>query len=346
MIPEALNNTQVGQKKTTPDLFSIRPLSYSFSIRALLCLIALFLIGCKSQGLSEAEIAALPDVETLELWPYDPPIASRSLGIRRKTQVTKLFTRDIHTPTVEVFHAKGENRTGAAVVICPGGSYHIVSHVHEGQEVAKRFSALGITAVVLRYRMHPYRFPVPKYDVQRAIQTIRANALPWGLDPGRVGVMGFSAGGHLASIAAVYHTPAEPGSPDPICRVTSRPDFAILVYPVISMRVEITYDKLRKYLIGLKDDEQLIAELSTDEHVTALTPPTFLVHAKDDYVKIEHSELFLAALKKHNVQGELMALSKGRHGFGLGGGPDNEAWAWPDRCILWLEQIGMIELPR
>lgn len=309
------------------------------------------LVACKSQGsvsggLSPEQAAALPDKQVLEVWPGDPPgepVWEGEGAVPETSRRNGRALQFVHTPTLEVRHARGANRTGAAVVVCPGGGYRVLADGHEGDAVAKWLNDNGITAVILRYRMFPYRHPVPMMDVQRAIAKVRANAEPWGIDPGRIGVLGFSAGGHLASTATVHHdrvTLPEYDAEDP---VSSRPDFAVLIYPVISMREGVAHGGSRRNLLGPEPDDKLVARMSNDEQINAQTPPTFLVHSKDDKaVLIENSERFLAGLKKQGVPGELMVFETGGHGYGLGRGAEHETSAWPARCIGWLAEIGVI----
>ena len=310
---------------------------------SVLC-IGFLLVGCKSRGLSPGQDAALPDKQMLNVWPGDPPGEATYEGeLPETSRRNGRALQFVHIPTLEVRHAKGQNRTGAAVVICPGGGYRVLADGHEGDAIATWLNDNGITAVILRYRMFPYRHPIPMQDVQRAMRTVRANAGSWGIDPHRIGVLGFSAGGHLASTATVHHALADPDSEDPVERVSSRPDFAVLVYPVISMRQGVTHGGSRRNLLGPEPDEKLVALLSNDERVDAKTPPTFLVHSKDDKtVPIANSERFLAGLKKHKIKGELMVFETGGHGFGLGRSKEHETAAWPARCIDWLAEIGMI----
>lgn len=316
---------------------------------AMLC-IGFLLVACKSQGsgsegLSPERVAALPDKQVLVVWPGDPPGEPvwEGEGEMPAMRVTRGRVEFVHTPTLEVRHARGANRTGAAVVVCPGGGYRVLADGHEGDAVAKWLNDHGITAVILRYRMFPYRHPVPMMDVQRAIAKVRANAQPWGIDPGRIGVLGFSAGGHLASTAAVHHDRVTLSEYDGQEPVSSRPDFAVLIYPVISMREGVTHGGSRRNLLGPEPDDKLVARMSNDEQINAQTPPTFLVHSKDDKaVPIENSERFLAGLKKQGVAGELMVFETGGHGYGLGRGTEHETSAWPARCIGWLAEIGVI----
>ena len=310
--------------------------------RVVVFLFALSVIGCKSQ-VASVDPATLPDQpQTMNLWPGDPPGADSVQGELPKTHRTDAgHLQFVHVPTLEVFHAKGANRTGAAAVICPGGGYSILADGHEGVAVAKWLNDNGITAVVLRYRHRPYHHPIPMMDVQRALQTVRANAGAWAIDPDRIGVIGFSAGGHLASTAATHFVQADPDAQDPVERVSSRPDFAVLLYPVISMRKGVTHGGSRNNLLGPDPDDKLVALLSNDEQVSDDTPPTMLVHSKDDgAVPIANSERFYAALQKHHVPGKLVEFETGGHGYGLGRNPETSAW--PAACIDWLGEIGVI----
>jgi len=316
----------------------------------LLC-VATLALGCQSQELTAEQTATLPDQQQLKLYKGDPPgepTWGKDEPIPEMTVGKGGRLRFVHEPVLDVYHAKGENRTGTAVVICPGGGYGILAYEHEGREIAQWLNDHGITGVILRYRMFPYRHPVPMMDVQRALQTVRANADKWGLDHQRIGVLGFSAGGHLASTAATHFAKADPDSDDPVERVTSRPDFAVLIYPVVTMR-EWSHGGSRRNLLGPEPTDDLIALLSNEEQVGANTPPTFLVHSKDDRaVPIKNSEAFLAALKQHDVPGELMVFDTGGHGYGLGRGrndPDktHETDAWPTRCVEWFGEQGLLD---
>lgn len=250
---------------------------------------------------------------------------------------------NVHKPVLDVFHAQGENPTGAAVVICPGGGYGVLAYDHEGIQVAQWLSENGITAIILRYRMKPYIHPIPQMDVQRALQTVRSRAEAWSIDPTRIGVMGFSAGGHLASTAAVHHLDADPDADDPVLRVSSRPDFAVLVYPVISMRPPHGHAGSRRNLLGPEPDEELVERMSTHTQVNEQTPPTLLVHSLDDRsVKIENSRMFLASLEDNDVAGTMLTYEQGGHGYGLGRA-DTDSTAWPEACLKWLDELAVLE---
>lgn len=252
------------------------------------------------------------------------------------------YYRFVREPAIDVFQAKGDNRTRAAVIICPGGSYSGLAFRKEGITTAKYFRDRGVTAMVLRYRFAPYRYPVPMTDVQRAIQLVRSNAEKWDIDPGRIGVMGFSAGGHAASTATVNHIAADAQADDPVRRVGSRPDFAVLVYPVITMEMPLTHAGSRKSPLGPDPDEETVNQASSHKHVTQQTPPTLLVHSKDDTaVPIKNSELFLEALKENHVQCRMLTYKQGGHGYGIGK-KGTDATAWPEECLKWMREIGSL----
>jgi acetyl esterase/lipase len=227
--------------------------------------------------------------------------------------------------------------TGAAVVICPGGGYGALAMDHEGHQVARWLNSLGVAGIILKYRhAQAYRHPVPLQDAQRAIRTTRAHAKEWGIDPQRVGILGFSAGGHLASTAGTHFDAGQPDAPDPLDRLSCRPDFLILVYPVISFTAPYTHVGSRNNLLGKNPDPKLVESLSNEKQVTAQTPPTFLAHTSEDTgVPPENSIAFYLALHKLRVPAELHVFEKGRHGLGLG--PRDMAFArWPELCAAWL----------
>lgn len=242
-----------------------------------------------------------------------------------------------HTPTLTAYWPAPGTGNGAAVVICPGGGYGNLAMDHEGTQIAAWLNANGIAAFILRYRHAPaYQHPVPLMDARRAVRTVRSHAAAWGVDEKRIGMIGFSAGGHLTATAGTQFEPGHPEAPDPIERVSSRPDFLILGYPVITMGDAYTHAGSRKNLLGDHPDEALVEALSAEKRVTADTPPTFLVHTTEDQaVPVQNSLLFYAALVKQGVPAELHVFEKGRHGLGLA--QDDPAMsAWPGQCITWL----------
>ncbi len=249
--------------------------------------------------------------------------------------------RDI--PTITIYQPDASKATGASVVVCPGGGYGGLALSHEGKDVAAWFNSLGLTAVILEYRLGPrYHHPVMLQDVGHAIRTVRARAKEWGLDPKKIAVMGFSAGGHLASTAGTQFDAGKPDASDPIERESSRPDRMILLYPVIAMATPYGHAGSKKNLLGDNPSAELVQSLSNETRVTPETPPTFMVHTNADMaVPPENSLLFALALRKAKVPLELHIFENGRHGLGLGGG-DAAFAAWPKLCETWLKNQGFI----
>ncbi len=266
------------------------------------------------------------------LWPDGAPGA---LGTATKDK-----------PALFVHQAPADKATGAAIVVCPGGGYGHLAMGHEGQEIAQWLNGHGITAFILRYRHSPdYLYPAPMDDGHRAIRTVRARAADWNVDPKRIGMMGFSAGGHLASTIGTHFTRGKPLSRDPIQRASSRPDFLILVYPVVSLTEPHSHRGSCRNLLGPKPDPKLKARLSNETQVTKKTPPTFLVHTTADRsVSSINSALFYEALKKAGVPAELHIFEQGKHGFGLSR-EDPVLSVWPDLCMQWLRTRGLLETP-
>jgi acetyl esterase/lipase len=248
-----------------------------------------------------------------------------------------LGTEAVDKPKITVYLAPAGRATGAAVVVCPGGGYHILAADHEGKQIALWLNSLGVSAFVLQYRLgERYRHPAPLQDAQRAIRMVRSRAVEWRVDPKRVGILGFSAGGHLASTAATHFDDGRADAVDPIERQGSRPDFAVLCYAVISLVDPVAHSGSRKNLLGDPADPALVELLSNEKQVTSRTPPTFLWHTADDAgVPVENSLLFFEALKKAGVPAELHVFPHGRHGLGLAPG-DPVVSQWADLCARWL----------
>lgn len=245
-------------------------------------------------------------------------------------------------PTLTVYRPTAGQANGCAIVVCPGGGYGGLATDHEGKQVGEWLSSIGVTAFELHYRLSPYRHPVPMIDVQRAIRTVRSRASDFDIDPKRVGIFGFSAGGHLASTAATHFDdrPVEPA--DEIDRASARPDFAILAYPVISMEDATTHAGSKKNLLGENPDPALVASLSNDTAVTKETPPVFLFHTSEDAaVKAENSLLFYAACRRAGVPAELHIFEPGRHGVGLAQS-DPVLAVWPVLCERWMNLHGWL----
>jgi acetyl esterase/lipase len=264
----------------------------------------------------------------MRLWPGDAPLAQGSAPA--------------DVPTISLYQPPADRATGAAIVVCPGGGYGVLAD-HEGHTVAQWLNSLGITAAVLKYRLGPkYHHPAMLNDAARAIRTLRARAAEWKLDPNRIGIMGFSAGGHLASTAATHFDDGNAQSSDPIERVSSRPDVAILCYAVITLTEPYLHKGSRTNLLGQNPDPELIELLSNEKQVTPKTPPTFLFHTADDAgVPVENTLMFAAACRKNKVPVELHVYETGRHGVGLA--QDIPALkSWPQMLADWLRGRGFL----
>lgn len=270
------------------------------------------------------------------LWPEGAPAATGSA--------------ETDIPALLAFPAPPESANGCAVVVCPGGGYGGLAMDHEGHQIAAWLNERGISAWILRYRLGSkgYHHPVQKGDVLRAVRTVRFHAAQNGVDPLRIGVWGFSAGGHLASTAATHFDAGTPDAADPIDRVSSRPDFAVLCYPVITMDEKFTHKGSRRNLFGQDryDDASLVELLSNENRVTSNTPPTFLFHTTEDQaVPVENAVRFFSALRASGVAAsELHIYQKGRHGVGLAQS-DPVLATWPGRLHDWLRVNGFLNKP-
>lgn len=253
---------------------------------------------------------------------------------------------DIDQPFVDVYLPDEKKRNGAAVIVCPGGGYGGLALDHEGHQIGQFYNSFGVTAFVLHYRLgsHQYHFPTQLADVQRAIRYARSQSSQYHLDPKRIGVMGFSAGGHLASMAATkFDEKAYPAS-DTIDQVSARPDFAVLCYPVISMNSEFTHKGSRKNLLGEEKlkNPKAIDHVSSDLNITDQTPPTFLFHTNEDTaVPPENSIRFYLGLRQHQIPAELHLYQKGPHGVGLQKG-DPILGTWGGHLQDWLRSNGFL----
>ncbi|MBL7698384.1 MAG: alpha/beta hydrolase [Chitinophagaceae bacterium] len=253
-----------------------------------------------------------------------------------------LVISNVSRPTLTVYLPEPSKATGQAIIVVPGGGYHIVAAGHEGEDVAKRFNAMGVAAFVLKYRIPNPEWMVnpeigPLQDAQRAIQLVRMNAKKWNINEKAVGILGFSAGGHLASTAATHfkksYIPKKKN-------ISLRPDFLILVYPVITFTDDsATHTGSRDNLLGKNASPEKLREYSNELQVTSKTPPTFLVHAKDDPVKVKNTTLFADALSAKGVDSEVLLYETGGHGFGLVN-KDFDV-QWPDRVWEWMKKLNL-----
>jgi acetyl esterase/lipase len=275
------------------------------------------------------------------LWPGEAPGAKRPPAGSETIADGWRFT-DIEVPQYQVYVAPEGKRTGQAVVIFPGGGYGILAMNHEGHDYAKWLAERGITGVVVKYRVSGkpdfgYQFPVPFLDARRAIRTVRANAKEWGVDPAKVGVMGSSAGGHLASLCTTRYADTFPEEgKDEIDKLSARPDFSILIYPVITMG-GVTHSGSRNNLLGKEPSTDAIEKCSTEKQVTKQTPPVFLLTTFDDGVDCRNSLDFASACKANGVPVTLHCFEKGGHGYGMNVADKGDLAAWPALLESWLK---------
>lgn len=274
------------------------------------------------------------------LWPGQAPGGTQPSTLVESEGEGGRLT-DIAVPQFEIYEPKPSKRTGAAVIILPGGGYTILAMNHEGRDYAKWLAERGIVAVLVKYRVSGkdeagYQFPIPLMDARRAIRLTRHHAKKWGVDPTQVGVMGSSAGGHLASMCATLWEDKLPlETTDEIDQLGCRPDFAILVYPVISMNDPWGHGGSKRRLLGASPDAALQARVSTHQRVDGRTPPCFLIHAADDgAVPVRNSLEFAARCAESRVPVVSHVFSQGSHGFGLAGRGDSTAW--PALLEAWL----------
>ena len=247
-------------------------------------------------------------------------------------------------PSLTIYRPAEGMANGAAVVICPGGGYGHLADVKEGTDVAAWLNSLGVTGCVLKYRLSPrYRHPAPLLDAQRAIRLVRSHAADLKLDPQRIGILGFSAGGHLAATAGTHFDTGHPDATDPIEKFGCRPDLLVLCYPVISFTSPYTHVGSRNNLLGPNADPKLFELLSNEKQVTRETPPTFLFHTSADTgVPAENSLLFYMALHARGIPAELHIYEQGKHGVGLAP-KDPVLSTWPRRCSQWMEVRGFLK---
>src|SRR5450432_3287104 len=299
-------------------------------VHCLICLIApLFFFQIKAQTIIPLYDHAVPNSKMVANQEY-----------ARIEPGNILIVSKVSIPSLTIFLAPKEKATGAAVIICPGGGYTNLAMGYEGTEVAQRFNESGISAFVLKYRIPDDSTMInkeigPLQDAQRALLVVRSKAREWGIDPKRIDIMGFSAGGHLAATAGTHFKKDYIANPE---QVSLRPDFMILIYPVISFTAPIAHTGSAHNLLGAHPSKGKIKEYSNEKQVTNQTPPAFLVHAKDDdVVPFANSTEFADALKKHHVPVELYLYDRGGHGFGMHNKTSSQPWM--NLCIEWLLKL-------
>jgi acetyl esterase/lipase len=271
-----------------------------------------------------------------------PPASPQEILLWENGAPGALGQADTDKPTITAYRAP-RGSTGTAIIVAPGGGYGALAMEHEGKQWAYWYNAMGVTAFVLKYRLGPrYHHPIELGDAQRAIRTVRARAAEFAILPDRIGMMGFSAGGHLTSTAGTHFDAGKPDAADPIERAGSRPDFLILGYPVISFDPAITHAGSLKNLLGDNPDPKLVENLSNELQVTAQTPPTFIFHTTNDNgVPVENSVRFYLALRKAKVPVEMHLFENGPHGVGMALS-DPALSAWPGLLMNWLRARGLL----
>ena len=267
--------------------------------------------------------------DTIPLWPNGAPDAAGNA--------------DADIPSLTVYLPEEDKATGTGIVICPGGGYGHLAMDHEGHQVAKWLNGLGVAAFILKYRHAPaYRHPTPLRDVQRAIRTVRSRAEEWGIGEGKLGVLGFSAGGHLAASAGMQFDWEDELADDEIGRLNARPDFMVLFYPVITMTEDYMHSGSRNNLLGEDADEMLAELMSHEKQVTTETPPAFFFHTTTDKaVPPENSIYLYLAMRKAGIDAEMHIYERGRHGVGLAH-YDPVLSTWPAHCADWLRVHGFL----
>lgn len=283
--------------------------------------------------------------KVIDIWNRKVPGSIPNSSYKQK--VDSLYwikIRFITTPTLNVYPAPSGNNTGTAVVVCPGGAYYGLSFINEGKEIAQWLNSIGVTACVLNYRLPDDAIMKnkaigPMQDGQQAIRVVRRNAKKWGINPQKIGIMGFSAGGHLASTVSTHFNEKVYNPED---STSARPDFSLLIYPVISMDSSITHWGSRLNLLGRSPSAELVKHFSNELQVSSQTPPAFMVHSLDDgTVPVQNSIDYALSMHKFNIPCELHIYEHGGHGYGLGRSHDTQS-AWPEACRKWLEVQGFL----
>ena len=290
-----------------------------------------------------------PEQFSIKLWSDDDiddtPVQEKISIASKGTIDERRNLSNVHHPEMLVFLPKNKKAIKTGVLICPGGGYGFLSIDKEGIEIAKWFNSIGVTAFVLKYRLKEYGYPAPLDDAERAMRIIRSRAGEFDIHPNQVGVIGFSAGGHLASTLATHYHTSPQKTDDPLDKYSTRPDFLILLYPVISMQDGVTHMGSKKNLLGDNPDTNLVNLLSNELQVNDKTPPAFIAHANDDKaVSVLNPILFYTALVKAGVPAEMHLYEKGSHGFGMRPNRGIAANNWPVRCAEWLAQRGLVTL--
>lgn len=280
----------------------------------------------------------------IPLYPGPIPNSKPGNGNEKIEKQEITVISNVQVPDIAVYLPTKRFATGQAVVICPGGGYWILAYDLEGTDIARYLNSIGVAAIVLKYRLPTYGNTVvphqaPLMDAQRAMRLVRLNAAKWNIDPAKIGIMGFSAGGHLASTLGTHFDAGDPAASDSVERMSCRPDFMILMYPVITFTESFMHKGSRDALLGNDPDPELVRYYSNELQVKDNTPPAFLVHADNDKgVPVENTLLMYQALRAKKIPAELHILSEGDHGFGLGTN-DAHVAGWTLSLRLWLANL-------
>ncbi|MCA1758889.1 MAG: alpha/beta hydrolase [Bacteroidales bacterium] len=278
--------------------------------------------------------------KVLKVWPNGAPNHNGMDEPEEKFEGVRV--RNVSEAEMYVYLPEKEKNTGAAVVICPGGGYWIEAMDHEGYQMAEWLKERGVAGIVLKYRLPYGHHEIPSGDARQAMRIVRNNAKEWGVHPEKIGIAGSSAGGHLASTVGTRFDYGNPKSDDPLEKISSRPDFMLLLYPVITFREEFGHMGSRKNLIGEGNDWKLVEKYSNELHVTPETPPTFLVLADDDKSVVPRNSVeFYLALKENNVPAEMHIFAEGGHGFGMNK-KNLPVDQWPELFYNWLKAVKVI----
>ncbi len=265
---------------------------------------------------------------------------------RDTTDIVRI--RTVQTPDISVFLPSKKTASGEAVIICPGGGYHILAYDWEGEDIAKFWNSKGVAAIVLKYRLPTSKSQIvphksPLMDAQRAMRLVRYHAKDWNINPKEIGIMGFSAGGHLASTLSTHFDNGNPQASDPVERISCRPDFSILIYPVISFTADFQHSGSHKALLGEDPDPELSNYYSNELQVSKNTPPAILIHSSDDKgVPVDNSIVYYKALQEKGITAEMHVYPYGGHGYGLAVGRGYLS-TWPERCNTWLKNLDVNE---
>ncbi|MRW91859.1 alpha/beta hydrolase fold domain-containing protein [Duganella sp. FT80W] len=287
---------------------------------------------------SAAGLACAAPPSVIPLWPEGVP-GKRDIGPEK---IGDGYNSNVSEPTLTMVGPAVDHPNGTAIIICPGGGYVRMSTAREGDQYATWLSTLGVTSFVLKYRMQEYGHPAPLQDVLRAVRTLRSRAAEFGIRPDRIGVMGSSAGGHLAASAGTLFDSPLGRTGAPLDSVSARPDFLMLMYPVITMQDPAAHAGSRKALLGATPSQENLQLMSLEKQVTSATPPTLLIHTQaDSAVPVENSILFYQALTKAKVPAEMYLFEHGGHGMGMRDGLGTSS-LWPRRAEEWLRDRGLL----